>query len=611
MIGSAESSHNAALQGAPVAPGNAARSGTMDAFFLLPGREMRLSTYPVTTLRDVPADAEVVSHQLMLRASLIRRLAGGMYTWLPIGLRVLRKVENIVREEMNRAGAFEVLMPTMQPAELWVESGRWDKFGPELLRIKDRHDRSFCYGPTHEEVITDIARRELKSYRQLPVNFYQIQTKFRDEIRPRFGVMRAREFTMKDAYSFHLDDASLAEGYQAMYRAYTAIFERLQLKFRAVRADTGSIGGSASQEFHVLADSGEDAIAFSDGDDYAANLEMAEALAPATPRGAATAALQKVATPKVRTIDDLTKFLGVTADKCMKTLLVEGDQGGAVAMIVRGDHELNAVKAQKLPGVASPLRMASVEAVLATAGCEPGFIGPVGLQCKVYVDRSAAHLSDFVCGANERDMHFTGANWGRDLPEGEIVDLRNVIAGDPSPTGKGTLGIARGIEVGHIFQLGRKYSEAMNATVLDEQGKSVTMAMGCYGIGVTRVVAAAIEQNHDERGIIWPEPIAPFDVSIIPINLQKSARVQAATEALYAELTAAGFEVVLDDRDARPGVKFADDELIGIPHRIVIGDKGLERGVLEYKRRRDGLAADVPLAEVAAFLRDKRGNPRP
>ena len=611
MIGSAESAHNAAVQGAPLAPGNAARSGTMDAFFLLPGREMRLSTYPVTTLRDVPADAEVVSHQLMLRASLIRRLAGGMYTWLPIGLRVLRKVENIVREEMNRAGAFEVLMPTMQPAELWVESGRWDKFGPELLRIRDRHDRSFCYGPTHEEVITDIARRELKSYRQLPVNFYQIQTKFRDEIRPRFGVMRAREFTMKDAYSFHLDDASLAEGYQAMYRAYTAIFERLQLKFRAVRADTGSIGGSASQEFHVLADSGEDAIAFSDGDDYAANLEMAEALAPATPRGAATVALQKVATPKVRTIDDLTKFLGVTADKCMKTLLVEGDQGGAVAMIVRGDHELNAVKAQKLPGVASPLRMASVEAVLATAGCEPGFIGPVGLKCKVYVDRSAAHLSDFVCGANERDMHFTGANWGRDLPEGEIVDLRNVIAGDPSPTGKGTLGIARGIEVGHIFQLGRKYSEAMNATVLDEQGKSVAMAMGCYGIGVTRVVAAAIEQNHDERGILWPEPIAPFDVSIIPINLQKSARVQAATEALYAELTAAGFEVVLDDRDARPGVKFADDELIGIPHRIVIGDKGLERGVLEYKRRRDGLAADVPLAEVAAFLRDKRGNPRP
>jgi prolyl-tRNA synthetase len=569
---------------------------------------MRLSTYPVTTLRDVPADAEVVSHQLMLRASLIRRLAGGMYTWLPIGLRVLRKVENIIREEMNRAGAFELLMPTMQPAELWMESGRWDKFGPELLRIRDRHDRAYCYGPTHEEVITDIARRELKSYRQLPVNFYQIQSKFRDEIRPRFGVMRAREFTMKDAYSFHLDDVSLEQGYQAMYRAYTAIFERLQLKFRAVRADTGSIGGSASQEFHVLADSGEDAIAFSDGDDYAANLEMAEALAPSTPRGAATAPLQKVATPKVRTIEDLTRFLGVGAERCMKTLLVEGDQGDAVALIVRGDHELNAVKAQKLPGVASPLRLASVEQVLATAGCEPGFIGPIGLKCRVYVDRSAAHLADFVCGANERDMHFTGANWGRDLPAGEIVDLRNVVAGDPSPTGRGTLGIARGIEVGHIFQLGRKYSEAMGASVLDEQGKAVPMAMGCYGIGVTRVVAAAIEQNHDERGIVWPEPIAPFDVSLIPINLQKSARVQQATEALYAELTAAGLEVVLDDRDARPGVKFADDELLGIPHRIVIGDKGLERGVLEYKRRRDGVGAEVPIAEMAAFLHRQRGS---
>ena len=375
-------------------------------------------------------------------------------------------------------------------------------------------------------------------------------------------------------------------------------------------ADTGSIGGSASQEFHVLADSGEDAIAFSDGDDYAANLELAEAVAPSAPRGAPTAALQKVATPRVRTIDDLAKFLGVGADKCLKTLLVEGDKGGAVAMLVRGDHELNAIKAQKLPGVASPLRMASIEAVQATAGCEPGFIGPVGLTCKLYVDRSAAQMSDFVCGANERDMHFTGVNWGRDLPEGEVVDLRNVVAGDPSPTGKGTLGIARGIEVGHIFQLGRKYSAAMNATVLDEQGKSVVMAMGCYGIGVTRVVAAAIEQNHDERGIIWPEPIAPFDVSLIPINMQKSARVQQVAEALYAELTAAGLDVLLDDRDARPGVKFADDELIGIPHRIVIGDKGLERGVLEYKRRRDGLAAEVPIAEAAAFLRAKRGQPR-
>jgi len=568
---------------------------------------MRLSTYPVNTLRDVPADAEVVSHQLMLRASMIRRLAAGMYTWLPIGLRVLRKVENIIREEMNRAGAFELLMPTMQPAELWVESGRWDQFGPELLRIKDRNERPFCYGPTHEEVITDIARRELKSYRQLPVNFYQIQTKFRDEIRPRFGVMRAREFTMKDAYSFHLDDASLEEGYQAMYRAYTRIFERMQLKFRAVRADTGSIGGSASQEFHVLADSGEDAIAFSDCDDYAANLEMAEALAPAEPRGPATAAMQKVATPNVRTIEDLTRFLGVDADKCLKTLLVEGTEGTAVAMVVRGDHELNAVKAQKLPGVAVPLRMATADLVSTAAGCEPGFIGPVGLKCRIYVDRAAAQASDFVCGANERDAHLTGVNWARDLPEAEVVDIRNVVAGDPSPTGNGRLRIARGIEVGHIFQLGRKYSQAMNATVLDEQGKSAVMAMGCYGIGVTRVVAAAIEQNHDERGIIWPEPIAPFDVSLIPINMQKSQRVQQAAESLYVELAAAGFEVLFDDRDARPGVKFADDELLGTPHRIVVGDKGLERGVLEYKRRRDGFGAEVPVAGIIAFLREKRG----
>lgn len=607
MIGTGAVAHNADRYGV-----DRARSGNIPPAFFRPDRPpMRLSTYPVNTLRDVPADAEVVSHQLMLRASMIRRLAAGMYTWLPLGLRVLRKVENIIREEMNRAGAFEVLMPTMQPAELWIESGRWEQFGPELLRIKDRNERAFCYGPTHEEVITDIARRELKSYRQLPVNFYQIQTKFRDEIRPRFGVMRAREFTMKDAYSFHLDEASLEEGYQAMYRAYTRIFERMQLKFRAVRADTGSIGGSASQEFHVLADSGEDAIAFSDGDDYAANLEMAEALAPAAPRGAATAVLQKVATPNVRTIEELTKFLGVPAAQCLKTLLVEGSAGQAVAMIVRGDHELNAVKAQKLPGVASPLRMASAEQVVAATGAEPGFIGPVGLECKVYVDRAAAQAADFVCGANERDAHLTGVNWTRDLPEPEVVDIRNVLAGDPSPTGKGTLGIARGIEVGHIFQLGRKYSEAMNATVLDEQGKSVTMFMGCYGIGVTRVVAAAIEQNHDERGIIWPEPIAPFDVSIIPMNMHKSERVRQAAEQLYADLAAAGFEVLFDDRDARPGVKFADDELIGTPHRIVVGDKGLDRGVLEYKRRRDGFGAEVPVAEVVDFLRSQRGAATP
>jgi len=568
---------------------------------------MRLSNYPINTLRDIPADAEVVSHQLMLRASLIRRLAAGLYTWLPIGLRVLRKVENIIREEMNRAGALELLMPTLQPAELWEESGRWDQFGPELLRMRDRHERPFCYGPTHEEVITDIARRELKSYRQLPVNFYQIQTKFRDEIRPRFGVMRAREFTMKDAYSFHLDEASLEQGYQAMYAAYSRIFERMQLKFRAVRADTGSIGGSASQEFHVLADSGEDAIAFSDADDYAANLEMAEALPPAEPRAAAAERLQKVPTPGVKSIVELTAFLNVPATHCLKTLLVESSEGGVVALVVRGDHELNAVKAQKLPGVFAPIKMASAEQVRAATGCEPGSLGPVGLASgiRLYADRTAAAAADFVCGANERDAHLTGVNWGRDLAEAEVVDIRNVVAGDPSPTGHGTLGIARGIEVGHIFQLGRKYSAAMNAAVLDEQGKSAVMYMGCYGIGVTRVVAAAIEQNHDERGIVWPEPIAPFNVSLIPINLQKSERVRAVTERLYAQLEAAGFEVLLDDRDARPGVKFADDELLGIPHRIVIGDKGLERGVLEYKCRRDGSGADVPLDGVVAFLSER------
>jgi prolyl-tRNA synthetase len=571
---------------------------------------MRLSSYPINTLRDVPADAEVVSHRLMLRAGLIRRLAAGLYTWLPVGLRVLRKVETIVREEMNRAGALELLMPTVQPAELWQESGRWDQFGPELLRLKDRNERPFCYGPTHEEVITDIARRELKSYRQLPVNFYQIQTKFRDEIRPRFGVMRAREFTMKDAYSFHLDEASLEQGYQAMYDAYSRIFTRMNLRFRAVRADTGSIGGNASQEFHVLADSGEDAIAWSDADDYAANIEMAEALAPAGPRGPAALAMQEAGTPGVRTIAELTAFLKVEARQCLKTLLVEGTDGSVVALVVRGDHELNAVKAQKLPGVFAPLKMATAEQVRAATGCEPGFIGPVGLKLKLYADRAAAQAADFVCGANRRDLHLTGVNWGRDLPEPEVVDIRNVVPGDPSPSGKGTLGIARGIEVGHIFQLGRKYSEAMGATVLDEQGQSVTMFMGCYGIGVTRVVAAAIEQNHDERGIIWPEPIAPFTVSLIPINLQKSERVREVAERLYGELQAAGIEVLFDDRDARPGVKFADDELLGIPHRLVVGDKGLERGAVEYKRRADGSGADVPLDGVVQFIRERSGGGR-
>jgi len=568
---------------------------------------MRLSRYPINTLRDVPADAEVVSHQLMLRAGLIRRLASGLYTWLPMGLRVLRKVEAIVREEMNRAGAIELVMPMVQPAELWQESGRWDQFGPELLRLADRHERSFCLGPTHEEVITDIARRELKSHRQLPVNFYQIQTKFRDEIRPRFGVMRAREFVMKDAYSFHIDQASLEQGYRAMYAAYSRIFERMQLRFRAVGAYSGSIGGSVSQEFHVLAESGEDAIAFSDSDEYAANLEMAEALAPPGARAAPGAALAEVSTPGVRTIAELTVSLGVSANRCVKTLLVDGVDGEVIALVVRGDHELNAVKVQKLPGVLSPLRMTSAERVREATGCEPGFLGPVGLRLKVHADRAAAALADFVCGANRRDLHLTGVNWGRDLAEPEVADLRNVVPGDPSPTGRGHLSIVRGIEVGHIFQLGAKYSEAMNATVLDDGGRAVTMLMGCYGIGVTRVVAAAIEQNHDERGIIWPDPIAPFDVSLIPINLQKSPRVREISERLYDELRSAGFEVLYDDRDARPGVKFADDELLGIPRRVVVGDKGLDRGVLEYRERRATESTDVPLERLLPLLRERTG----
>ncbi len=565
---------------------------------------MYLSAYPIVSLRDVPSEAEVVSHQLMLRAGLIRRLAGGMYTWLPMGLRVLKKAEAIVREEMNRAGALELLMPTVQPAELWQESGRWEQYGPELLRIKDRHERSFCYGPTHEEVITDVARRELRSYKQLPVNFYQIQIKFRDEIRPRFGVMRAREFLMKDAYSFHLDPASLQAGYDKMHEAYTRIFTRMQLKFRAVDADTGSIGGSKSQEFHVLADSGEDAIAFSDGDHYAANLEMAVALPPAAPRPAASGAMQAVDTPNAKTIADVAAYLKVPPERCVKTLLVEGTDGGAIALIVRGDHELNVIKAQKLPGVANPLRLASAELV-AALGSEAGFIGPVGLKIKVFADHSAALLADFVCGANKRDQHLTHVNWGRDLAEPETVDIRNIVAGDPSPSGKGKLSIARGIEVGHIFQLGRKYSEPMQATVLDEQGKSSVMYMGCYGIGVTRVVAAAIEQNHDERGIIWPVPLAPFTVSLIPINLHKSLRVREAADKLYAELAGAGIDVVCDDRDQRPGVKFADDELLGIPHRFTIGEKGLDKGMLEYRARRGTENIDVPIEKALAFLREQ------
>ncbi|HMI73804.1 MAG TPA: proline--tRNA ligase [Steroidobacteraceae bacterium] len=566
---------------------------------------MRLSQYPISTLKEVPGDAEVVSHQLMLRAGLIRRLAAGLYVWLPMGLRALKKVEQIVREEMNRAGALELCMPTVQPAELWVESGRWTKYGPELLRFKDRHERDFVYGPTHEEVITDIARRELRSYKQLPVNFYQIQFKFRDEIRPRFGVMRAREFIMKDAYSFHTDEASLAEGYRLMYDAYTRIFTRMGLKFRAVQADGGSIGGDTSQEFHVLADSGEDAIVISDGDGYASNLETAATLAPAAARAPAAQPLTKVPTPNARTIAEVSALLGVSPAQCVKTLLVEGSDGDVVALVIRGDHELNAVKSQKLDGVASPLRMAGAERIRAASGAEPGFIGPIGFKGKVYVDHAAAHLADFVCGANEKDMHYRGVNWGRDLADPQSVDIRNAQAGDPSPTGRGTLQIARGIEVGHIFQLGRLYSAAMNASVLDEQGKALTMFMGCYGIGVTRVVAAAIEQNHDANGIIWPAAIAPFQVILVPINYQKSARVQETADALYRDFNAAGIDVLLDDRDARPGVKFADSELLGIPHRIVIGERTLAAGNLEYRHRRETESTEIPAADPVGYIRHK------
>ncbi|MEZ5486521.1 MAG: proline--tRNA ligase [Steroidobacteraceae bacterium] len=564
---------------------------------------MRWSRYPITTVKEVPAEAEVISHQLMLRAGLIRRLAAGIYTWTPFGLRTLRKVEAIVREEMDRAGALEVLMPAVQPAELWQESGRWDKYGPELLRLNDRHQRSFVIGPTHEEVITDLARRELKSYRQLPVNFYQIQAKFRDEIRPRFGVMRGREFIMKDAYSFHADAASLEQGYAAMREAYVRMFTRMGLEFRVVRADTGAIGGSASEEFQVLADSGEDAIAVSDGpDQYSANIELAPTLPPATPRAAATLPLTKVPTPDQKTIADVAAFLALEPARLVKLLLVEGSEGGVVALALRGDHELNAVKAQKLAGVASPLRMATPETILAATGCEPGYLGPVGLKCPLYVDYAALALADFACGANEKGYHYTGVNWGRDLSEPQAVDVRNVVPGDPSPTGAGCLSIRRGIEVGHIFQLGTRYSESLRASVLDEAGKAVLMTMGCYGIGITRIVAAAIEQNHDAAGIVWPAPLAPFQVVLIPLNANRSERVHVKAESLYAELGAAGVEVLLDDRDARPGVKFADAELLGIPHRIVVAERGLDAGRLEYRQRRASANEEWPVDSAIETL---------
>ncbi len=566
---------------------------------------MRLSQLPLTTFKETPAEAEIISHQLMLRASLIRRLASGLFTWLPIGLRVLRKVETVIREEMDRAGAFELLMPTVQPAELWQESGRWDRYGNLLLRMHDRHDRAFCYGPTHEEVITDIARRELRSYRQLPVNYYQIQTKFRDEIRPRFGVMRAREFIMKDAYSFHIDEASLEETYARMADAYSRIFTRLGLHFRPVEADSGEIGGARSQEFHVLADSGEDAIAYCEADGFAANVELAPALEPAEPRPTATADLTTVQTPSMRTIDEIAGFLSIEPAQCLKTLIVEGNDGGLVALVVRGDHELNAIKAEKLSGVAAPLQMATPERVEAAAGCPPGFVGPLGLTIPVYADYSAAHAADFVCGANQVDEHLTGVNWGRDLPEPQRVDIRNVVADDPSPDGGGLLSIVRGVEVGHIFQLGDKYSRSMNANVLDSNGREVNMLMGCYGIGVTRIVAAAIEQNYDENGIIWPEPMSPFDVTILILNPKKAPAVSAAAETLLTELEAANIEVLFDDRDARPGVKFADADLLGIPHRIVIGERGLRDGNIEYRHRKTGEETKLAIGDIVGFLQER------
>ncbi|MBB3047386.1 prolyl-tRNA synthetase [Litorivivens lipolytica] len=570
---------------------------------------MRASQFLIATQKETPADAEVISHQLMLRAGLIRKLASGLYTWLPAGLRVLQKVEKIIREEMNRSGALEVLMPVVQPAELWEQSGRWQQYGPELLRIKDRHDRDFCLGPTHEEVITHLVSNEIRSYKQLPINLYQIQTKFRDEIRPRFGVMRSREFIMKDAYSFHLDQDSLVRTYDVMYQTYSAIFNRIGLDFRPVIADNGSIGGTGSHEFHVLADSGEDDIAFSDSSDYAANIEMAEAVQLGE-RGVATADLEKVATPNAKTIEEVCKTLSVDPKQTVKTLLVygvneEGEREGLVALVLRGDHQLNEIKAEKQPAVYAPLTMASDEDIKKALGCSAGSIGPVGMKLTVIVDRSASALTDFVCGANEDGFHYTGANWERDAECATVADIRNVVEGDPSPDGKGNLLIKRGIEVGHIFQLGDKYSKALNAKVLDESGKESVVTMGCYGIGVTRVVAAAIEQNHDAQGIIWPESIAPFQLALVPMNMQKSERVKETAEKLYQELTAAGIDVLMDDRNERPGVKFADIELMGIPHRIVIGDRGLDNGTLEYRHRRAENNEDISLDDVVSFIQSK------
>ena len=567
---------------------------------------MKFSQFPLSTTKETPADAEIISHQLMLRAGLIKRVAAGIYTWMPLGLRVVRRVEAIVREEMERAGAIEVSMPMVQPAELWQESGRWEAYGPELCRLTDRHDREFCLGPTHEEVITDLAKTEVKSYKRLPLNFFQIQTKFRDEIRPRFGVMRSREFVMKDAYSFHENHASLEETYWRMHEAYTTIFQRLGLDFRPVVADTGSIGGSNSHEFHVLAASGEDLIAFSDSSDYAANVELAEAIQASTGAVASASDLEIFDTVGIKTIDALAEQCGVPATESVKTLFVKGEDDDLVALVVRGDHQLNEIKAEKLPGVMSPLEMADESKVKALTGASFGSLGPVNLKARVIVDRAAAALSEFVCGANVEDQHFRGAQWKRDVIDFEVADLRKVVAGDPSPCGSGTLDIKRGIEVGHIFQLGTKYSEAMNATVLDQSGKSVPMSMGCYGIGITRIVAAAIEQNHDDRGIIWPQTMAPFAVALIPLGYDKSDLVKETTDAIYDALRARDVDVVMDDRKERPGVKFADCELIGVPLRVTIGERSLADGVVEVQGRNDSEASMVSVdaleREITALL---------
>jgi len=566
---------------------------------------MRVSQILLATVKEVPSDAEVISHKLMIRAGMIRKLSAGLYNWLPMGLRVIRKVEAIVRDEMNRAGAQELLMPTIQPAELWQESTRWEQYGPELLRMKDRHNREFCFGPTHEEVVTDIFRKEVRSYKQLPINFYQIQTKFRDEIRPRFGVMRSREFIMKDAYSFHIDHESLNDTYQVMHKAYCNIFDRIGLNYRPVNADAGSIGGNLSHEFHVLAESGEDDIAFSDKSDYAANVELATTLASTSPIAEPTLALTKVDTPNQHSIDEVSALLNVEASQCIKTLLVEGIDDTIVALIVRGDHEINDIKAEKIENVLSPLTLVDAEKIRTVVDCDAGSIGPIGLNINIYVDHAAAAISDFVCGASENGYHYTGANWKRDLPFENSVDLRNVVDGDPSPDGQGTLSIKRGIEVGHIFQLGDKYSSAMKATVLDSNGKAVTVTMGCYGIGITRIVAAAIEQNYDDNGIIWPDNIAPFQIVLTPMNLHKSELVQTEAEKLYSKLTELDYDVLLDDRKERAGVMFADMELIGLPHRVVISERGLKNGTYEYKGRRDSESQDINTDSLLDFLQEK------